>query len=210
MLQILPLVLGPVATNTYLIADDSNSDTVVIDPAWDGETILAMARQRGWHIKQIWITHAHFDHFAGVSSILAGCNPSPTVALHAADLPLWRNKGGAEWFGIQIPSVAQPSLLLHAGQTLMVGQFEFEVRHIPGHSPGHVVFYCASENVVFCGDTVFAGGIGRTDLPGGDEETLLESIHRQILTLPDPTRLMCGHGEETRVGKEKRTNLYLR
>jgi glyoxylase-like metal-dependent hydrolase (beta-lactamase superfamily II) len=209
MLQILTLVLGLVATNTYLIADDSISEAVVIDPAWEGETILAMAQQRSWHIKQIWITHAHFDHFAGVSAILVGCNPSPTVALHAADLPLWRNKGGAEWFGIQIPAVAQPSLLLHAGQTLRVGKYEFEVRHMPGHSPGHVVFYCASENLVFCGDTIFAGGIGRTDLPGGNEETLLESIHRQVLTLPDPTRLMCGHGEETSVGKEKRTNMYL-
>jgi len=210
MLQIIPLVLGPVATNTYLAADDSLSDAVVIDPTWDGETIVAKAQQRGWHIKQIWITHAHFDHIGGVGAVQAGGKSPPLIALHPADLPLWHMKGCAEWFSIRTETIPEPDILLQPAQVLRVGQFEFEVRHTPGHSPGHVIFYCASENLVFCGDTIFASSIGRTDLPGGDEETLMASIHRQILTLPDPTRLMCGHGEETSVGKEKRTNLYLR
>ena len=103
----------------------------------------------------------------------------------------------------------QPDSLLQPGQILRVGQYGFEVRHTPGHSPGHVIFYCASENLAFCGDTIFAASIGRTDLPGGDEETLIESIRRQILTLPEDTRLLCGHGEETRVGIERKTNPYL-
>jgi glyoxylase-like metal-dependent hydrolase (beta-lactamase superfamily II) len=210
MLQVKLFVLGLVATNAYLIADPGTGEAAVIDPAWDGQAILTEAERSGWHIRQVWITHAHFDHFAGVEPILAGCKPPPHVALHADDLPLWHNKGGAEWFGIQIPAVPQPDVLLRAGQMLRVGQVEFEVRHTPGHSLGHVVFYSAAEGLAFCGDTVFAGGIGRTDLPGGDEEKLLESIRSQILTLPDATRLLCGHGEETTVEHEKATNLYLR
>jgi hydroxyacylglutathione hydrolase len=210
MLRIIPWVLGPVATNVYLIADDSTGEAAVIDPAWDGQVLAAEAQRSGWRIGQIWITHAHFDHFAGVREVMAGFTPAPSLALHTADLPLWRMKGGAEWFGIQIPANPQPDILLQAGQTLQVGQYGFEVRHTPGHSPGHVIFSCAAESLVFCGDTIFAGSIGRTDLPGGDEETLLESIRRQILTLSDPTRLLCGHGEETSVGKERSSNPYLR
>jgi hydroxyacylglutathione hydrolase len=209
MLQVVPFVLGPVATNSYLIADDITGEAAVIDPAWDGQVIVTEARQRGWRIGQIWVTHAHFDHFAGVGELLAGISPSATIALHPADLFLWRMKGGAEWFGIRIEAASQPDILLQPTQVLRVGQHAFEVRHTPGHSPGHVIFYCAAESLVFCGDTVFAGSIGRTDLPGGDGETLIESIHRKILTLPDDTRLLCGHGEETSVGKEKRVNLYL-
>ena len=210
MLQVLPLVLGPVATNVYLIADDHTNEAAVIDPAWDGPAILAEAQSRGWRIGQIWITHAHFDHIAGAGAILANIEPPPSLALHPADLPLWQAKGGAEWFGIQISAIPQPDILLQAGQSLRVGQYEFEVRHTPGHSRGHVIFFCAAESLAFCGDTIFAGSIGRTDLPGGDEETLIDSIHTQIFTLPDPTRLLCGHEEETSVGKERKSNPYLR
>jgi hydroxyacylglutathione hydrolase len=210
MLQVIPFVLGPVATNTYLIADDITGEAAVIDPAWDGQVIAAEAQQRGWRIGQIWVTHAHFDHFAGVGDLLAGISPPAAIALHPADLPLWRMKGGAEWFGIRIEAASQPDILLQPAQVLRVGQHAFEVRHTPGHSPGHVIFYCAADNLAFCGDTIFAGSIGRTDLPGGAEETLIESIHREIFTLPEATRLLSGHGEETSVEKEKRTNLYLK
>jgi len=210
MLQIIPMVLGSVATNTYLIADDGTGETAVIDPAWDGQAILTEAQKHGWHIGQIWITHAHFDHFAGAPAILAGSKPHATLALHPADLPLWHMKGGAAWFGIEITTAAQPDILLNEAQVLRVGQYEFEVRHTPGHSPGHVIYYCAAEGLAFCGDTVFAGSIGRSDLPGGNEEILLNSIHSQILTLPEATHLLSGHGEETSVGIEKKTNLFLR
>jgi hydroxyacylglutathione hydrolase len=210
MLQIVPMVLGSVATNTYLIADENTAEAIVIDPAWDGQVIVAEAQRRGWQIGQIWITHAHFDHFAGVGSVLDGYQTPPSIALHPADLPLWRMKGGADWFGVRIGVTPQPDILLQPVQILQVGQYNFEVRHTPGHSPGHVIFYCARQGLVFCGDTVFAGSIGRTDLPGGDEETLIESIRKQILTLPDDTRLLCGHGEATRVGIERETNLFLK
>jgi hydroxyacylglutathione hydrolase len=210
MLQVVPFILGPVATNSYLIADDITGEAAVIDPAWDGQVIVAEAQQRGWRIGQIWVTHAHFDHFAGVGDLLTGITPPAAIALHPADLSLWRMKGGAEWFGIRIEAASQPDILLQPTQVLRVGQHAFEVRHTPGHSPGHVIFYCADESLVFCGDTIFAGSIGRTDLPGGDGDTLIESIRREILTLPDDTRLLCGHGEETSVGIERQSNPYLR
>ncbi len=210
MLQIRCLTLGPFETNTYLIADDQAGEAVVIDPAWDGPAILAETQSRGWRIGQIWITHAHFDHFSGVDAVSAGCTPPPSLALHPDDLPLWRAGGGSDWFGIPMHTATEPDVPLRAGQLVRAGQYQFEVRHTPGHSLGHVVFYCPGESVAFCGDTVFAGGIGRTDLPGGDEETLLASIHSQILTLPDETRLLCGHGVETTVGEEKHNNLFLR
>jgi hydroxyacylglutathione hydrolase len=209
MLQTIPFVLGPVSTNTYLIADANTGDAAVIDPAWDGQTIVAQAQARGWRISQTWITHAHFDHFGGVAAILTGCTPPPSIALHPADLPLWRMKGGADLFGIPMDAVPQPDILLQSGQSLRVGMYVFTVRHTPGHSLGHVIFYCETESLAFCGDTIFAGSIGRTDLPGGDEETLIGSIRRHIFSLPGNTRLLCGHGEETSVDKERRTNPYL-
>ena len=119
-------------------------------------------------------------------------------------------KGGAEWFGIRIETASQPDILLQPAQILRVGQYEFEVRHTPGHSPGHVIFYCAAENLAFCGDTIFAGSIGRTDLPGGDEETLIESIHREILTLPEATRLLCWSRGGDKCGKREEDKSYLR
>ena len=103
----------------------------------------------------------------------------------------------------------RPALWLAQGQKLAVGDYSFEVRHSPGHTPGHVIFVCAQEKVVFCGDVIFMGSIGRTDLPGGSYTTLLQSIHQNILTLPDDTRLLSGHGPETTVEQERQTNPFL-
>jgi hydroxyacylglutathione hydrolase len=210
MLEIVTWVLGPVQTNTYLVADSETGAAVVIDPAWEGKTILADVQAKGWRLGQIWITHAHFDHMAGVAEIVRECGLPLGVALHPEDLPLWKMKGGALLFGMDIGASALPDVALMHAQILQVGNYAFEVRHVPGHTPGHVIFYCPSEKLVFCGDSVFAGSIGRTDLPGGDYDTLVESIQMQILTLPDETRLLPGHGEETTVGVERRNNPFLR
>jgi glyoxylase-like metal-dependent hydrolase (beta-lactamase superfamily II) len=209
MLEFVTLVLGPVQTNAYLVGDGEVKEAVVIDPAWEGELIAKEAGQRGWKIRQMWVTHAHFDHFGGAAGVSRGCNPSPDVAVHPDDLPLWQVGGGAMLFGLQIEAPPQPNVMLAHGQALRIGKYAFEVRHTPGHSPGHVVFYCAEAGVVFCGDVIFRGGIGRTDLPGGDYERLMESIHEQIFSLPDETRLLSGHGPETTVGIEKVYNPFL-
>jgi hydroxyacylglutathione hydrolase len=214
MLDIVTFVLGPVETNAYLIADTRQGEAVVIDPAWDGDVIAAEAQRRNWHIAGLWLTHAHFDHMGGaaavVESLAAAAQPVPPVALHPDDLPLWEMQGGAPLFGMRIDSGPRPSLLLAHGQQLTVGEFRFEVRHAPGHTPGHVVFSCTSEKVVFCGDVIFMGSIGRTDLPGGSYTALLHSIRQQILALPGDTRLLSGHGPETTVEQERQTNPFLR
>jgi len=209
MLKVVTYILGPVETNAYLIADPDAREAVVIDPAWDGQVILDEARRNGWRIQAVWLTHAHFDHIAGAAEIVKASEPALPVALHPADLPIYNAQGGAPLFGIWIGPAPKPSIALQHGDTLRLGGYEFEVRHAPGHTPGHVVFYCAAEKVVFCGDVIFYGSIGRTDLPGGSYTVLLDSIRSQILSLPDETRLLSGHGPETTVGDERRENPFL-
>ena len=208
MLEIVTLVLGPVQTNAYLVGDTEAKEAVVIDPAWEGELLVKEAEKRGWKITQVWVTHAHFDHFGGAAAVVRGCDPGPEVALHPEDDPLWRMQGGAALFGMRMDSGPRPTITLQHGQVLRLGMFDFEVRHAPGHTPGHVIFYCASERLAFCGDVIFRSGIGRTDLPGGDYDTLMNSIREQVFSLPDETRLLSGHGPETTVGIEKVYNPF--
>lgn len=209
MLEIVEFTLGPVMTNAYLVADPHSAEAVVIDPADDGEVIVAQAEERGWRIGSIWLTHAHFDHLAGAGQVADNVNPPPPVALHPQDYSLWRMGGGAAFFGMRIDPGPEPTIELQHLQTLNLGGNKFQVRHAPGHTRGHVVFYCAEEKVVFCGDVIFQGSIGRTDLPGGDYKTLLNSIREQILTLPADTRLLSGHGPESTVEQERRWNPFL-
>lgn len=209
MLEIVPFTLGPVMTNAYLIADPESGEAVVIDPADEGEVIVAEAQRRDWHIGSIWLTHAHFDHLAGAGSVADLVNPPPPVALHPEDYPLWRMQGGAPLFGLQIDPGPEPTIDLYDGQTAHIGSNQFQVYHAPGHTKGHVIFYCKAEKVVFCGDVIFQGSIGRTDLPGGDYQTLINSIQTKILSLPDDTRLLSGHGPETTVGRERKWNPFL-
>jgi glyoxylase-like metal-dependent hydrolase (beta-lactamase superfamily II) len=209
MLEIISFVLGPVQTNAYLVADPEIKQAVVIDPAWDGEKIQEVATRRGWQIIAIWLTHAHFDHIAGAAAIVNLVTPPPIVAIHSGDMPLYRMQGGASLFGMSIDPVPAITNELVHGQNLRLGRFEFQVRHAPGHTPGHVIYYCSTEGVVFCGDVIFQGSIGRTDLPGGSYTQLLDSIENQILDLPENTRLFSGHGPVTTVGEEKSSNPFL-
>jgi hydroxyacylglutathione hydrolase len=203
------LVLGPVGTNAYLLGDAQSHSAAVVDPAWDGELILEESTRHGWLIGQIWLTHAHFDHIGGIAAIVKAIHPAPKIALHPADQPLYSVQGGAALFGMRIDTPSAPTVPLTHGQLLMLGDRTFEVRHCPGHTPGHVVFYCSAEKVVFSGDVIFWGSIGRTDLPGGDYDTLIHSIQTQIMTLPNETRILSGHGGETAVGFERRENPFL-
>lgn len=208
-LAVKKLTLGLVETNTYIIADQEVSKAVIIDPAWDGHLIAAAVREENWQIEGIWFTHAHFDHIGGYVELLKHTSPHLLTVLHPDDLPLWKMQGGAPFFGIEIESGQAPDYLVSHGQMLQVGRYSFEVRHAPGHTAGHVVFYCAEEKLMFCGDVIFWRSIGRTDLPGGDYRTLISSIHSQILSLPDDVRLLTGHGPETSVGSERQVNPFL-
>jgi len=209
-LIIASFVLGLANTNAYLVGDSTSRNAVVIDPAWDGEVIVQEAKRRGLQITGIWLTHAHFDHFGGMGGIAsASQNPIP-VALHPDDLPLWRAHGGAELFGFKnFDPGPEPTIALEHGMNFSLGLHNFEVRCTPGHTPGHVMFLAREDGLAFCGDLIFQGSVGRTDLPGGNWATLLRSIQQEVLVLPDETNLLSGHGPSTTIGRERRTNPFL-
>ena len=224
MLEIVSFTLGPAQTNASLVADSETREAAVIDPAWDGHLILAEAQRRGWRIGHLWYTHAHFDHIGGAGAIADALNPLPLVALHPNDHVLWRAGGGAALFGFDIDPGPEPTIDFYQGQILRLGSVEFEVRFTPGHTLGHCILFVADplaerrgsdslprsrSGVCFCGDLIFAGSVGRTDLPGGSWEQLEHSIRTQVFTLPDETRLLSGHGPETAVGQEKRSNPFV-
>jgi glyoxylase-like metal-dependent hydrolase (beta-lactamase superfamily II) len=228
MLEIVSFTLGPAQTNAYLVADSETREAAVIDPAWDGHVILAEAQKRGWRIGHLWYTHAHFDHIGGAGAIADALNPLPLVALHPNDHVLWRAGGGGAIFGFDIDPGPEPTIDFYQDQILRLGSVEFEVRYTPGHTPGHCIFYVANiraerseqsersrlrsvpvASVCFCGDLIFAGSVGRTDLPGGEWDQLVKSIQTQVFTMPDDTRLLSGHGPETTVEEEKRNNPFV-
>lgn len=208
-LEISRFILGPLDNNTYLLGDPLTRQAVLIDPSFYSESVIEAIQNNNWQLQTIWITHGHFDHFAGARLTLEALHLTIPIALHPADLPLWRNGGGAASFGYQYDPGADPGQLLEDGEVLNIGKEPIEVRHTPGHAPGHVVFYVAQDAIVFCGDLIFKRGIGRTDLPGGSYATLVKSISERIFTLPPATRLLPGHGPETTVGAEMQDNPYL-
>ncbi|MBI1793676.1 MAG: MBL fold metallo-hydrolase [Chloroflexi bacterium] len=208
-LEIVTFTLGPVQTNAYLVADSETGVAAVIDPSWDGHIILAEAQKRNWRIAHLWYTHAHFDHIGGAGAIADALNPLPLVALHPNDHVLWRAAGGGPAFGFNIDPGPEPTIDFYQGQIMRLGNIEFEVRFTPGHTAGHCIFYVPSSDVCFCGDLIFAGSVGRTDLTGGDWSALENSIRTQVFTLPDQTRLLSGHGPETTVGQEKKSNPFV-
>jgi hydroxyacylglutathione hydrolase len=209
-LEIVAFELGMALTNTYLIGEPGKDHAIVIDPAWQGDTIAGAAQDRGWRIGSIWLTHAHFDHFGGASGVADAYDVPVPVALHEKDQPLWRAMGGAAMFGIpDFDPGPEPTIDLTHGMLLALGEIEFEARHTPGHSPGHVILVARELQAVFCGDLIFQGSVGRTDLPSGSWETLLKSIQDEILSLPDDTQLFPGHGPPTTVRYERSYNPFL-
>jgi glyoxylase-like metal-dependent hydrolase (beta-lactamase superfamily II) len=194
-LEISTFEVGPVLSNAYLVGDPVTKIAVVIDPGEEGSQIARVAEERGWKIVYIWLTHAHFDHFGGAAQVANSLDHTIEVALHPDDQSLWRALGGAPFFGMsKFDPGPEPTISLHHGMQLNLGDHRIEVRHTPGHSPGHVVYVVESQRVVFCGDLIFNMGVGRTDLPGGSWDQLLSSIQEQILTLPDDFQLLSGHG----------------
>lgn len=206
-MKVIQIPGGQFVENCYLVIDESRKACAVIDPGEQSGLVLHALGASGALPAGIWITHAHVDHVLGVPA-LAAATGAP-VYLHPADRSLYDAvPDQASWFGLTADPPAPPDRALNAGDRLAVGSLAFEVRHAPGHSPGHVVF--VGEGAAFVGDVLFQGSIGRTDLPGGDYDTLMESIARELLALPDSTIVYAGHGPPTTIGAERRTNPFLR
>ena len=206
-MKIVPIPNGMFAENCFLVIDEQTHQCAIVDPGQEAGLILQKIEQAGAQPVAIWLTHAHVDHVLGVAEVAR--QTGAIVCLHPADRPLYNGVAEqAAWFGLA-PSEEQPApdRDLVAGEQLKVGGLSFDVRHAPGHSPGSICF--VGHGVVFSGDVLFAGSIGRTDLPGGDFETLIASIERELLPLPDDTIVYSGHGPETTIGRERRTNPFL-
>lgn len=200
---------GAFAENGYLVACGADESYLVIDPGASAPEMVDFLQSRGATVAAILLTHAHLDHVEGIPAIRAYAPDAP-IYLHPTDLPMYAGvQAQAAAFGMTVPALPAPDRELAAGDVLTFGEVTFEVRFTPGHAPGHVVFYAPADGLCLAGDVVFAGSVGRTDLPGGDWKILFESIRGQVLTLPDETRLLTGHGPETTVGHERRTNPFL-
>jgi len=200
------LTNGQFEENCYLIGDPSSNDAVIVDPGEDSGMFLDAIKQRGWHLKGIWLTHAHVDHVTGVAAVKQATGVP--VYLHPDDRQLYDHvaEQGA-WLGLRAEPAPAPDHELHHGDRLTVGRFEFLVRHTPGHSPGSVSF--VGHGAVFGGDVLFRESVGRVDLPGGDATTLMATIRDHFLTLPENTVVYSGHGPPTTIGYERDRNPFL-
>jgi hydroxyacylglutathione hydrolase len=205
-MEIVQYQLGPMDNNTYLIIDEATRDAALIDPSFDSETLWAEIEARNVHMRYILNTHAHFDHIIGNAFYVE--KTGAPLALHRDDLDRLRAlPEHARRYRFEAAPSPDPTLYLEDGQTLILGETSIRVVHTPGHSPGSVTFLF--DDVAIVGDVLFAGSIGRTDLPGGSLQTLLHSIRTQLLSLPDATKVLPGHNAPTTIGEERASNPHL-
>ena len=210
-LEVFPV--GPIQANCVLIGDREAGVLAVIDPGGDAERVHGRVTASGLRPVMILHTHGHLDHAGGTADLARRLGGEIPIGLHRDELELYRGLGmQARMFGLDVESPPEPSLWLEHGQVIDLGGLTLEVRHTPGHSPGGVVFVVtgAPEPTAIVGDVLFAGSIGRTDLFGGSFPVLEQSIREQLYTLPDQTRIITGHGPNTTVGRERRTNPFVR
>ena len=202
-------ILGALGNNSYLLFDTESKEAVVIDPSFNPAPIRSVLEDLGLNLRYILLTHAHFDHIAGVPDLVSSDSPHPIVAIHRLELPLWNRKGEADRFGFILSNLPIPDIFLEDGDILELGNTCIQVVFTPGHTPGHLVFYIPEIKVVFTGDLIFFRGVGRTDLPDGDSNLLFQSIDEKILALPPETRLFSGHGPATTVADEMEMNPFI-
>lgn len=202
------IVVGSFQENCWVIGNRRTGEAICVDPGDEPDEVLAMARDMGVRIKYIANTHAHIDHILGVGAIREATGAK--FLLHAGDLELARNTASTAkgWMGMDIPNPPDPDAFLDDNDAIDVDGLKLTVLHTPGHTRGSVCFY--ANGIVFAGDTLFQGSIGRTDLPGGDYDEEMASIVERLLLLPDETIVLPGHMDRTTIGHERQRNPYVR
>lgn len=196
---------GPLGVNCYLIGCEKTKAGAVIDPGDDAPIILNVIKQNKLDIKYILLTHGHVDHLAHLTRVKDELNAQ--FLMHQEDVFLLKGLfAQALMFGLPNPGTPKPDRFISDGEEIALGELRIKVLHTPGHSPGSITFHV--EDKLFVGDLIFAGSIGRTDLPKGDFQTLIRSVETKIFTLPEETIIYPGHGPETTVGQEKATNPF--
>jgi hydroxyacylglutathione hydrolase len=200
--------VGPLHCNCTILGDEVTHEAVVVDPGDNIPEILSRLQKHGLTLRQIVITHAHIDHVGG-AALLKKATGAP-VFLNQQDLGLL---GAIEiqagWLGVPTPEVASPDASADDGLTVGLATLQAEVIHTPGHTPGSICLLFPQQSLLLAGDTLFAGSIGRTDLPGGDGRQILRSLRDRLMVLPDTTRVLPGHGPDTTIGEEKQSNPFL-
>jgi len=200
--------VGPLGCNCTVIGDPETKEAIVVDPGDDADRVAAVLRRHGLAAKAIVHTHTHIDHVGATADVQK--DTGAPVLLHEADLFLYEMLAvQAGMLGMPVPRTTTVDRFLADGDVVRAGKIELGVVHTPGHTPGSVTFVASAQGLVFAGDTLFAGSVGRTDLWGGDGGALVKSIRGRIFSLPEETRVICGHGPDTTVGVEKRTNPFV-
>jgi hydroxyacylglutathione hydrolase len=217
MIKVVTIPVTPIQQNARLLICTTTNDAVVVDPGGDVTKLFAVMTQEKVNVREVWLTHSHFDHCGGVSDLLQHGNergtPAVTLLGHKGEKEMRSRVTdivaayGLSNFGLK--NCPEPDRYIDEGDLLAVGNVEFKVLFTPGHSPGHVCFYCEAENMLIAGDTLFRGSIGRTDFPQSSHAQLMQSIREKLLVLPGATRVLSGHGEDTTIGSEKANNPFL-
>ena len=202
------LTVGPFQENCYVIADEDSGTGALIDPGDEAARIALAVEQMGVSIGQIIVTHTHIDHVGAVASLVDEF-VCPVLMHEEAEAMLRTMPQQAMMMGMRFGKVPKVDRRIADDEVLEVGSLRLRSLYTPGHAPGHLAFYAEEQGVVFSGDALFAGSVGRTDLPGGSMDVLMRSISERLLTLPDETRVLSGHGPETTIGRERRTNPFL-
>ena len=204
--EILPV--GPLQCNCSIIGDETTHEAMVIDPGDNIDEVLALIRKHNLQVKQIVITHAHIDHVGGAMKLRAATGAP--ILLNQNDYALLKMLDvQATWIGVADPGKVEIDRSISTGETVTAGQHTAQILHTPGHTEGSICLYFEAEKKLIAGDTLFAGSIGRTDLPGGSTQKIMRSLHDTVLSLPDETEVIPGHGESTTIGEERETNPFL-